>query len=220
MKHPDRHRDTKLVLTEQRVASAHAGRVLVCSDQHPVLSIHPVALVPAVLHLVLASLANIKAEPASQRYASRSCRGTWFSWQRQLCLCADPIAQGAQLAGVIASRVLYDGQNLLSFRMEVAGLIVFFMLLILSPLLVFSSHLNRAKRAGLREFGGLASHYVQDFDEKWVHGGKPREEELLGNSDIQALADLGNSFGVVADMRLVPFGLKDVMMLAAATAAP
>jgi hypothetical protein len=61
---------------------------------------------------------------------------------------------------------------------------------------------------------------VQDFDEKWIHGAKPREEELLGSGDIQSLADLGNSFGVVADMRLVPFGLKDVMRLAAAAAAP
>lgn len=129
-------------------------------------------------------------------------------------------AQGAQLAGLIASRVLYDGQKLLSFKLEAAGLIVFFMLFILSPLLVFSPHLNRAKREGLREFGGLASHYVQDFDEKWIHRREPRAEELLGTGDIQSLADLGSSFGVVADMRPVPFGLKDVMRLAAATAAP
>ena len=129
-------------------------------------------------------------------------------------------AQGAQLAGLIASRVLYDGQQLLSFKMEAAGLIVFFMLFILSPLLVFSPHLNRAKRKGLREFGALASQYVQDFDEKWINGRAPRQEQLLGTGDIQTLADLGNSFGAVADTRLVPFGMKDVMRLAAATAAP
>ena len=42
----------------------------------------------------------------------------------------------------------------------------------------------------------------------------------MGTADIQSLADLGNSFAVVQEMRIVPFGLKDVSRLAAATAAP
>lgn len=43
---------------------------------------------------------------------------------------------------------------------------------------------------------------------------------MVGTADIQSLADLGNSFAVVQEMRIVPFGLKDVSRLAAATAAP
>ena len=129
-------------------------------------------------------------------------------------------AQGAQLSGLIANRVLYDGQNLMSFKMEALGLIVLFMLFILSPLLVFSPHLSRAKRRGLRDYGELGSHYVQAFERKWMHGETPGDEELLGSGDIQSLADLGNSFGTVAETRLVPFGMKDVTRLAAATAAP
>lgn len=42
----------------------------------------------------------------------------------------------------------------------------------------------------------------------------------MGTAYIQSLADLGNSFAVVQEMRIVPFGLKDVSRLAAATAAP
>lgn len=45
-------------------------------------------------------------------------------------------------------------------------------------------------------------------------------EELLGATDIQSLADLGNSYAVVREMRPVPFGLDDIARLAAATAAP
>lgn len=44
-------------------------------------------------------------------------------------------------------------------------------------------------------------------------------EELLGSGDIQSLADLGNSCGLVRDMRMVPFGLDDITRLAAVTAA-
>jgi hypothetical protein len=35
------------------------------------------------------------------------------------------------------------------------------------------------------------------------------DEELLGSADLQSLADLGNSYSVVSEMRLAPFGLKD-----------
>jgi len=129
-------------------------------------------------------------------------------------------AQGALLSGLIANRVLYDGQDLISFKMEAAGLVVFFVLFILGPLLVFSPHLNRAKRRALRDYGGLGSRYVQEFDEKWIHGAAASKEELLGNADIQSLADLGNSFATVAETRLVPFGMKDAIRLAAATAVP
>lgn len=39
-------------------------------------------------------------------------------------------------------------------------------------------------------------------------------------TSVRTLADLGNSYEVVQEMRVVPFGLKDVARLAAATAAP
>jgi ABC-type Fe3+-siderophore transport system permease subunit len=45
-------------------------------------------------------------------------------------------------------------------------------------------------------------------------------EELLGGADIQSLADLGNCYALVREMRSVPFGLEDITRLAAATAAP
>ena len=44
--------------------------------------------------------------------------------------------------------------------------------------------------------------------------------DLLGTGDIQSLADLGNSYSVVSEMRIVPFGLQDITRLAAVTAAP
>jgi len=50
--------------------------------------------------------------------------------------------------------------------------------------------------------------------------GQETREELLGAADIQSLADLGNSYAVVREMRTVPFGLQDISRLAVATAAP
>jgi len=78
----------------------------------------------------------------------------------------------------------------------------------------------RAKRKGLADYGLVAQQYVDSFEKKWIARQPNSSEELLGNSDIQSLADLGNSYAMVRDMRAVPFGLQDVSRLAAATAAP
>lgn len=129
-------------------------------------------------------------------------------------------AQGAMLAGMIANRVLYAGESLLSFKMEAVGLIVVFMLAILGPLTVFTPKLARAKRKGFADYGLLASRYVEEFDQKWVKGRGLLSDELLGSGDIQSLADLGNSYNVIGEMRTVPFGIRDMMRLAAVTAAP
>jgi hypothetical protein len=129
-------------------------------------------------------------------------------------------AQGAMLAGVVASRVLYRGEALLSFKLQIAGFIIFFVFVILGPLLMFTPAMARAKRKGLADYGLLAQRYVETFEEKWVLGKPNSSEELLGSGDIQSLADLGNSYAMVREMRAVPFGLEDMSRLAVATAAP
>ena len=129
-------------------------------------------------------------------------------------------AQGALVAGVIASRVLYDGQNVLSFKMEAAGLIALSIACILTPLLMFTSRLDRVKRRGSAEYGLLANRYLFGFEAKWIEGSPPETRDLLGSGDIQSLADLGNSYSFVRQMRIVPFGLDDIARLAAITAAP
>jgi hypothetical protein len=128
-------------------------------------------------------------------------------------------AQGALLGGLIAGRIFYGGQSLMSFKMSIAALTGFFLLGILGPLLMFTPHLFRTKARGLFEYGSLAATYVTGFDEKWLRGGA-KGEELLGTGDIQSLADLANSYAVVRDMRLVPFALQDVVPLVLAAILP
>jgi hypothetical protein len=128
-------------------------------------------------------------------------------------------AQGALLAGLIASRIFYEGQNLVSFKVTIAALAGFFVLVILGPLTMFTPHLARTKRGGLSEYGTMATVYDDEFDQKWVRGGA-KGKEILGTGDIQSLADLANSYAVVREMRLVPFALSDVARLAVVTVSP
>jgi hypothetical protein len=128
--------------------------------------------------------------------------------------------QGAMLTGLIASRVLYHGDSLLSFRLQAGSFAVFFVCVIFAPLIMFTAQMAHARRKGLAEYGLLAQRYVEGFQEKWVVKYGSNSGELLGTGDIQSLADLGNSYTMVNEMRLVPFGLQDMTRLAAATAAP
>lgn len=130
------------------------------------------------------------------------------------------LAHGTLLAGQIANRIFYAGAALPQFKFEIALVVAFMLCLVFGPLLVFSRQLARAKRMGLREYGTLAQRYVREFDAKWLRGGAPVDEALVGSGDIQSLADLGNSFEVVRSMRVAPVTRDAVVTLAAATLLP
>ena len=121
---------------------------------------------------------------------------------------------------MIASKIFYAGATLPEFKVELIGLVALLVFAILGPMLVFGPKLAAAKRAGLREYGTLAQRYVREFDGKWLRGGAPADEPLVGSADIQSLADLGNSFEVVRGMRWVPFTGQTVLQLAVATLLP
>jgi hypothetical protein len=128
------------------------------------------------------------------------------------------LAQGTLVAGLVASRIFYQQQSLMSFKTTIIILAGFFVLLILGPLVIFTPHLVRARMRGVGNYGNFATAYVSDFDEKWFQG--PPKSRLLGTTDIQSLADLANSYAVVNEMRLVPFTLKDMARLAIVTVLP
>jgi hypothetical protein len=130
------------------------------------------------------------------------------------------VAHGALLAGVIANPIFFASAKLTDFKMEIVGIVAFLLLLVLGPLLVFSPHLMRVKRTGLREYGILASRYVSEFDVKWVRGGATDDEPLVGSGDIQSLADLGNSFQVIRDIKPFVFDKDTVIQLVVMTILP
>jgi hypothetical protein len=130
------------------------------------------------------------------------------------------VAQTALLAGVVFTRIRYAGDKLPSFTLEIAGVLLFFVLMSVLPLTFFSVKLERAGRIAKREFGVLASHYVNDFRRKWVLGAVRPGEPLLGTSDIQSLADLANSYNVVNGISLLPVTSRTLVRLTVLIASP
>jgi hypothetical protein len=130
------------------------------------------------------------------------------------------VAHGALLAGLIANRIFYLGATLPQFKIEIAALVVFVLSVVLGPLLVFAPQLVHTKWTGDREYGALAERYVREFDAKWVRGGVPADEPLVGSADVQSLADIANSFDIVRTMRFAPVTKQVILQLVAATLLP
>jgi hypothetical protein len=130
------------------------------------------------------------------------------------------VAHGGLAAGSIANRIFYLGASLPQFKIEIVVLVVFLLTMILGPLLLFTPQLAEAKRTGNREYGTLAERYVREFDAKWLRGGAPVDEPLVGSGDIQSLADMNNSFEVVRTMSIAPITKDAILRLAVATLAP
>jgi len=127
---------------------------------------------------------------------------------------------GVILSGSIANQIFHQGASLPEFKTFIATYVIALLCVVLSPLLVFTPQLARAKRVGIREYGTLAERYVREFDTKWLRGGAPADEQLVGSGDIQSLADLANSYEVVKTMRIAPVTREAITQLCAASLAP
>jgi hypothetical protein len=130
------------------------------------------------------------------------------------------VAVSTVLAAGFAEKIVFTGKPVQAFIVPVVGIVVLNAVLFLGPLAFFSARLLAVKRLGLREYGVLAAGYVHAFDARWLRGGVPVDESILGAGDIQSLADLANSYEVIRHMRIVPFGPSVVLALTAAATAP
>lgn len=130
------------------------------------------------------------------------------------------VAHTLVLAGVIGGRIWYEGMNLPAFQIEIAGAVALLLVIVLAPLTFFVLKLARAKREGARQYGLLATRYVDEFREKWMRDRRPEGEPLVGSADIQSLADLANAHDVVREMRVLPLDRQAVVTLAIVVALP
>lgn len=127
-------------------------------------------------------------------------------------------AIAVNVAGAWATQVTFAGASLRSFAFPFGIFVALGLVLGLGPLMAFSGKLARARIVGRVKYDTLACSYVTQFDERWFVGG--RKEGLLGSADIQALADLGNSYAAVRRMRVAPIDRSDIVLLVAAQLLP
>ena len=129
-------------------------------------------------------------------------------------------ALGCILSGHAAFQLYFEAARIEDFKILFAVFLVLMELICIGPLLIFVPLLARTRREGLRQYGILSDTYNRAFEQKWVAAQAPPDQPLLGSSDIQSLADLGNSFVVIREMKPVPFSRQLILQVAVITALP
>lgn len=129
-------------------------------------------------------------------------------------------ALGAGVAGMIANRIFHQGASLAAFKLEIVVFVALGILFLIGPLMVFTPRILAAQRRGLRDYGIFAAEYMREFDRRWLRSADHDREALLGTGDIQSLADLGNAFMVIREIKGIIVSRAMLMQLAAATLVP
>jgi hypothetical protein len=127
---------------------------------------------------------------------------------------------GAVLSATIASRVLFGGESLSAMLPTYGVLVALSLMISIGPILFFIPKLHRLKHQGLSQYSKLATIYTLDFQKKWIVPEAASDETLLGSADIQSLADLGNSFQIIEEMKLVPMSRINLLTALALNVIP
>jgi hypothetical protein len=122
-------------------------------------------------------------------------------------------ALSAVVSSAIASRILFSAGRLEDYQWSYVALFVVFLLIFAGPMLIFVPKLLVLKQRGLMQYATLGSRYTQAFQRKWIDETEPNQQQMMGSSDIQSLADLGNSFEIIRKMRIVPAELSDFIAM-------
>lgn len=126
-------------------------------------------------------------------------------------------------AACVVAATLYQRVTILrdvSPGSVVSVFVVLCLVLFLGPLMFFTPQLVRTRQQGLVSYGLFADAYVRAFDEKWIRRRETTREPSLGSADIQSLSDMGGSFRLVTEMRLVLIDKWVLLVFAVGTALP
>jgi hypothetical protein len=111
------------------------------------------------------------------------------------------------------------GTSIASWRSTLALFGTVAVVIDLGPLLLFSRHLVRARRAGIEEMGGLAAAYGRRFRGRQLLG-RDRDEPL-DTLEIDSLANIDQTYKeTIERLRSVLFDRRDIALLLVATFLP
>ncbi len=166
----------------------------------------------AIWSAVLWGLASLDVRPVALHPDRRG--GLAFLGEPTLSFAIVVMSVDCSVAGGWGRQMIFDHLPLKSWAMPFSEIALSSFIVALGPLCVFSRCMWRARFAAVRQYDALALTYARLFHKKWIDLGGT--ENLLGTADIQSMADLANTLAIVRGMRLVPFGLYEIMGLLAA----
>ena len=127
---------------------------------------------------------------------------------------------GILAAGTVADRVAHERALLDRVEMTLLGLVVFVLLLVAGPLMVFVFNLHKQKIVGTFRYGLLAQRVGRDFEQKWLENYDKYGSEALQASDFSATTDLYGIASNVQNMSHFPFEVRALIALVVVTLLP
>jgi hypothetical protein len=130
------------------------------------------------------------------------------------------VALSCILSAQVGFELYFEGARIESYKVLLVTYLVVVEIVCLGPLLIFAPMLSRTKRRGARIYGLFAQSYNREFEHKWVTGETAAADSALGSADIQSLADLGASYDMVREMKILPFTKGHLLQIAIVSALP
>src|SRR5215475_12986160 len=132
-------------------------------------------------------------------------------------------AVGAVLSAALIMQIGYEGSSVVIYHNVFIVYLLLAIMISIGPLLLFIGKLDGLRQRGLRDYGTLASRHAQLFDEKWVKGAGVTEDIVeipLGSPDTSSISGLKSSYETVKRVKFFPFGVRALVVLAAAALVP
>jgi len=128
-------------------------------------------------------------------------------------------AISATFAGGLAHIVLLTHTRVTSYKYEILAVVIITTGIFACPLLFFHRLLAKAKSFGMLKYGTLWQAQQRQFDEKWMQN--PGEyPDMLAVADFSEATDLSQILERVQQIKLIPFGRKQIQPLIIAALLP
>ena len=149
------------------------------------------------------------------------CGGLAFMGQYPKTYVLFVFAESTVVSATVLKLVVHGDASLMSFKFALFGMIAFFAVAFVVPLVVFAPRLVALKREGLAHYGSLASRHNMAFEMKWISApDAPPAEEMLGSPDPSSMADFAAGYDLIKRMLPVPVTLESVMPIVLAALVP
>ena len=129
------------------------------------------------------------------------------------------MALSSVVAGQFANEIVHFGETFNGIRAPAAVFVAGSLIVILSPLLFFSSNLISTRYEGLLRHNEIARKVASRFDLKWVRG-EVAPEAMIGTQDPSSMIDYISTYDVIRETLIIPISKRAVVQVATLAAAP
>jgi hypothetical protein len=131
--------------------------------------------------------------------------------QKYFCLIF--VTSGIIISGELTARLLRDPGTFAAIRGEAIGYILLCLFLVLLPMVFLARKLINTKEEGLLKLSKLGTGLSNKFEEEWINDLPVESKTTDAKVSTSDLQDYDTIFASLEELRIVPFTIRDVIVL-------